>query len=606
MFTIHQLVEQQANLTPSAIALVGEDKQLTYHQLNSKANQLANHLRSLGVKKETLVGIYVERSLETVVGMLGVLKAGGAYVTIDNSYPPEYLQYVLLDTKLSVLLTQDKLVESIPDHEGHIIRLDKDWQEIAKQSETTPANIVEPNNLAYITYTSGTTGGPKGVMLTHQGVCQCWRWFQDSFPLNQNDKVMLKTGLGIDISSRWESFWPLMSGACVVVAKPDGHKDNAYLVELIKREQITMLYFIPTILRLFLDEPGVETCTSLKRVFCGGGALHFTLKENFFGRLSNCELIEVYGSSESILASYWHCKPGGNLEDDSLTRAIPGVSMYILNEQLEWVKPGETGEIYIGSEFVGRGYLNRPQLNAERFISNPFVNDTYPQLYRSKDLARLLPNGIFKLIGRLDRMVKVSGYSIEVEEVEAKLNEHPKVKQAAIAVSKDISGDNNLLAYVVSEELQQESAVQMAAQLRNFLHTKLPEYMIPSSFICLEQFPLLPNGKIDAESLPKPDVLRPALAQEFVAPRNSIEEELAKLWVKVLKVEPIGVYDNFYELGGQSLRGMRLLARVRNFFKVDFPICKFLEEPTVAGMAKTIESSLNSDRIKIECSAAKN
>ncbi|NET66950.1 MAG: amino acid adenylation domain-containing protein [Moorea sp. SIO1G6] len=609
MDRIPQLFEAQVERTPDTIAVVCDNQQLTYRELNGKANQLASYLRSLGVEPETLVGICVERSLDTVVGLLGILKAGGAYVPLDPSYPSERLEFMLHDTQVSVLLTQQKLVAEIPEYQGHLVCLDTDWQKIAVESNTNPVGRVGAENLAYITYTSGSTGKPKGAMMPHRAVCQSWRWLQETFPFVKSDRILHKASLSFDVSSRWELFWPLMAGASVVLAKPDGEKDSAYIVRLIAQEQITVAYFVSSMLSIFLEDPDLKTCRNLRRIFVGGEAFPFALKQRFWERLPNCEAIEIYGSTETIVVSSWNCQPEPEPRNFSITRPIANLPIYILDQQMQPVPRGETGELYVGGDYLVRGYLNRPELTAEKFITNPFENSKVidakaasrrvsqkSKLYKTGDLARYLFDGNIELLGRGDHQVKIRGFRIELGEIEGVLIQHPVVRQAAVIAREDIPGDKRLVAYIVST-LGDESRTAIVPELRRLIQAKLPEYMLPAAFIVLEELPLNPNGKLDRRSLPAPNPERPILEQEFVPPRTSLETKLAQLWSQVLHIHPIGLRDNFFELGGNSLLAIRLLFQVRHAFGVDFPLRTLLEAPTVANMAEVIDKFSNSEEV---------
>jgi amino acid adenylation domain-containing protein/thioester reductase-like protein len=594
MYTIPKLFEIQAEKTPRATAIVFENQQLSYQELNAKASQLAHHLRSLDVKPETLVGICVERSIEMVVGLLGILKAGGAYVPLDPSYPQERFAFMLSDTQVPVLLTQQKLVAELPEYQGRIVCLDTDWDKITVESETNPTSGVRPENIAYVTYTSGTTGKPKGAMMPHLAVCQSWHWLQDTYPFAPEDRVLHKASLSFDVSSRWELFWPLMAGACVILAKPDGQKDSAYQVRLIKQEQITVAYFVSSMLWIFLEEHGLETCSSLRQIFAGGEAVPFALKKRFFERVPDCDLIEIYGATETIVVTSWHCQPFEPPRRFSITRPITKLPIYILDKQLQPVPTGEAGELYVGGEFLIRGYLNRPALTAEKFIPNPFDKSKFNRLYTTGDLARYLPDGNIELLGRGDRQVKIRGFRIELGEIEGALSQHPAVKQAAVIVREDKLSDKRLVAYIVGYP-SEEDRTAIVPELRRFIQEKLPEYMIPSAFVVLDKLPLTPNGKIDWQSLPAPSPARPVLEQEFVAPHTPVETKLAKIWSQVLNIKPIGVCDNFFELGGNSLLAIRLLFQVRHAFGIDLPLRTLLEASTVADMAMAIETFIHSE-----------
>lgn len=610
MDTIVQLFESQVEQTPDTIAVVFENQQLTYWELNAKANQLASYLCTLGVEAETLVGICVERSLDTVIGLLGILKAGGAYVPLDPSYPQERLEFMLEDTQVSVLLTQQKLVVRIPEYQGHLVCLDTDWQKIAeRQSKINPVCDVKPENLAYITYTSGSTGKPKGVMMPHRAVCQSWHWLQQTFPYVPGDRVLHKASLSFDVSSRWELFWPLMAGACVILVKPDGEKDSAYLVRLIAQEQITIAYFVASMLSLFLEEQELKTCKHLRRIFVGGEAFPFALKQRCWERLSNCQVIEIYGSSETVVVSSWDCQPEAeprNFYDPyhkrSISRPIANTQVYVLDEQLQPVPMGVPGELYIGSEGLARGYLNRPELTASKFLPNPFSDQPGTRLYRTGDQGRYLANGNIELLGRIDNQVKLRGYRIELEEIESVLNDHPQVQQAVVIVREDSPGNKRLVAYytpyssdslntnnqVANNPLQTQEIRQLESQLRGYLSARLPEYMVPTAIVMLSSLPLTINGKADRKALPAPETNQAYLKETYVAPRTALEEILVGLWAEILGQDLVGIHDNFFDLGGHSLKVIQVVSRIRQTFDLEISVHHLFKNPTISKLIEVM------------------
>jgi amino acid adenylation domain-containing protein/thioester reductase-like protein len=583
---LHELFEQQVQKTPDAVAVVFSDKRLTYSELNTLANQLAHYLLELGVGPEVLVGVCVERSLEMVVALLGILKAGGAYVPIDPEYPQERLAYMLEDSQVKVLLTESKLVARLGEQQAHLVCLDTDWQAISNSSQENPRSGVLPNHLAYVIYTSGSTGKPKGAMNTHQGVCNRLLWMQQAYVLTPLDSVLQKTPFSFDVSV-WEFFWPLLSGARLVVAQPGGHRDSAYLVKLIAQHQITTLHFVPSMLQVFLEEQGLSSCSCLRQVFCSGEALPKELQEKFFARLG-CSLHNLYGPTEAAIdVTYWQCQPDSDLLTVPIGRPIANTQIYILDPHGKPVPVGVTGELHIGGVGVARGYLNRPQLTAEKFIPNPFASDKASErLYKTGDLVRYLPDGNIEYLGRIDHQVKVRGFRIELGEIEAVLSQHPNVRQTVVIATQEMVGATRLVAYLVANQ----QPAPTIGELRSFLKQKLPEYMVPSAFVVLDSLPLTPNGKLDRKALPDPELAQPELEKTFVAPRTPTEEVLAQIWTQVLRLERVGVTDNFFDLGGHSLTATQLLFRVRNTFKVELPLHALLETPTVAGMAEAIDN----------------
>jgi amino acid adenylation domain-containing protein/FkbM family methyltransferase len=449
---IHQLFEAQVERTPNAIAVVFENQQLTYQQLNAWANQLAHYLQKLGVKPEVLVGICMERSPEMIIGILGILKAGGAYLPLDHTYPEERLAFMLADAQVSMLLTQQSLVKELPQHKAQVICLDSDSQAfIANQSQENPVSRVQPENVAYVIYTSGSTGKPKGVMNSHQGLSNRLLWMQDAYQLTASDRVLQKTPFSFDVSV-WEFFWPLFTGAQLVLAKPGGHQDSAYLVELIAKEQITTLHFVPSMLQVFLEEPGLSKCSSLKRVICSGEALSFELQEKFFTRL-NAQLHNLYGPTEAAIdVTFWNCQRYSNQQIVPIGRPIANTQIYILDRHLHLVPIGVPGELHIGGVGLARGYLNRPELTNEKFIPSPFAPEE--RLYKTGDLARYRGDGNIEFLGRIDHQVKIRGLRIELGEIEAVLNQHPGVQVATTILQEDESRDQRLITYLVPDSKQ--------------------------------------------------------------------------------------------------------------------------------------------------------
>ncbi|MCW5317887.1 amino acid adenylation domain-containing protein [Nostoc sp. KVJ3] len=566
---IHQLFEEQVERTPDAVAVVFENQQLTYHGLNTRANQLAHYLRSLGVSADVLVGICVERSLEMVVGLLGILKAGGAYVPLDPEYPQDRLSFMLEDAQVGVLLTQQHLAESLPQHQARVVHLDKDWVAIAKFSQKNPIAQVEASNVAYVIYTSGSTGQPKGVMLSHSNLCNHMFWMQATFPLTEKDKVLQKTPFGFD-ASVWEFYAPLLAGGQLLIAEPRGHTDSAYLLRLIAQQQVTTIQLVPSLLQMLLEQGGIETCHSLKHVFCGGEVLPITLQESLLSKL-DVNLHNLYGPTEACIdATFWNCQREIYPQVVPIGRPISNTQIYILDQNLQPVPIGVPGELHIGGAGLAKGYLNRPELTQERFIPNPFNNSKFKiqkltlseaewsKLYKTGDLARYLPDGNIEYLSRIDNQVKIRGFRIELGEIEAALSQHQDVQTSVVIVREDIPGNKRLVAYIVP----QPQVAPTISQLRSFLKEKLPEYMVPSAIVILESLPLTPNGKIDRRALPEPEA-RTGIENDIVLPRNLIEEKLTQIWQQVLRVEQIGIHDNFFELGGDSILSIQIISKAK-------------------------------------------
>ncbi|MEH1952720.1 amino acid adenylation domain-containing protein [Nostoc sp.] len=582
---IHKMFEMQVERSPQAIAVVCDNTQLTYQQLNQQANQLAHHLRTLGVGSEVLVGICLERSLEMIVGLLGILKAGGAYVPLDPAYPSERLAFILEDTQTPVLLTQEKLLNNLPPHQAQVICLDSNWQENIQNSQENPVNETTVDHLIYVIYTSGSTGQPKGVMIPHRGICNQLYWKQTTFGLTQADKVLLTISFSFD-PSVWQIFWPLCFGGQLFMARPGGHKDPAYLVKVITEQQITVLALVPSILRVLLEEKGIENCRFLRHIICGGEALPGELIEHFFAQLNLDNVLHnCYGPTEaSIDTTFWTCQRGTNYAIAPIGRPITNAEIHILDENLQPVPVGESGELHIGGIGLARGYLNRPELTIDKFIFNPFSSEPGARLYKTGDLARYLSDGNIEFLGRTDYQVKIRGFRIELGEIEAILGQHPALTQTIVIAREDVIGDKQLVAYIVASPEKIPSQVE----LRRFLSGQLPEYMVPSFFVFLDTLPLNVNGKIDRRALPAPDTFALSLSTNFVPPQNSTEEILANIWARVLRLEQVGIHDNFFELGGNSLLATQVMSRVRQAFRIEIPLQLLFENPTIATLAQAI------------------
>ena len=584
---IHKLFEAQVERTPDAVAVVFEGQQLTYQQLNTKANQLAHHLQVLGVGPEILVGICMERSLEMIVGLLGILKAGGAYVPIDPAYPPERLTFMLEDASVPVLLTQQSLVETLPEHRAFTLCLDTGWDAIAQENSHNPTSNVTSDNLAYMIYTSGSTGRPKGVMVAHEAICNQILCRQTTFHLNETDRVLQTIPISFD-PSVWQIFGPLVAGAPLIVAPPGAHQDSAYLVRLTAEHQITILDFVPSMLKVFLEEPELETCKNLRHVFCGGEPLPVEVCDRFKARLW-ATLSNQYGPTEACIDSTFAiCTNQSYQKTVPIGRPMANKQVYVLDSRLQPVPIGVPGELYIGGG-LARGYLNRPELTTEKFITNPFSNAQETRLYKTGDLVRYLPDGNLEFLGRIDHQVKIRGFRIELGEIESVLSQHPVVDQTTVIPREDVPGDKRLVAYIVpNQESTSTLDTPVATVLRNFLKEQLPEYMVPSAFVLLETLPLTPNGKVDRRALPAPEG---SSESEFtiVAPRTPIEELLTQIWADVLGFERVGIHNNFFELGGHSLLATQLMSRIRTTFGVEVPLRSLFEEPTIAQLAHSVE-----------------
>jgi amino acid adenylation domain-containing protein len=589
---IHQLFEAQVERTPDKVAVVFEGERLTYRELNRRANRLVHYLQQLGVGPEVLVGICMERSLELVVGLLGVLKAGGAYVPLDPTYPNERLAFMAQDAQLSVLLTQQCLLDDLPTFQAQILCLDRlNWQPGSPEDKLlhdacllNSGSGVRAENLAYVIYTSGSTGTPKGVMISHRALCNHMCWLQDTYPLTPADRVLQKTAFSFDVSI-WEFFWPLLTGARLVLARPGGQGDPAYLVELIVSEQISVIYFVASMLSVFLQAPGLQRCQPLKHVFCGGEALPFSVQQRFFAQLPT-QLHNIYGPTETTIdVTSWTCQPESSRQVVPIGRPIANTQIYLLDPFLQPVPVGIPGELYIGGANLARGYLNRPDLTAERFLPHPFSQEPGARLYRTGDLVRYLPDGSLEFLGRLDQQVKLRGFRIELGEIEAVLSQHPAVHQTAVVAREDVPGDKRLVAYVVPRQEQ----LATVNDLQSHVMKHVPTYMVPSAFVLLEVLPLTPNGKVDRKALPAPNATNIARDGAVTMPDTPTEKRLVEIVAVLLGLDNIGIDDNIFLIGGNSFMGLQLVAQVAEVFGVELSLLTLYKAPTVRRLASEIE-----------------
>ncbi|MBD6620278.1 amino acid adenylation domain-containing protein [Komarekiella sp. 'clone 1'] len=587
---IHQLFEAQVQRTPNAVAVVYDNQQLTYQQLNTRANQLAHYLRSLGVGADVLVGVCIERSLEMVVGILGILKAGGAYVPLDPEYPQERLSFMLEDSQVKVLLTQQQLVESLPKHQARIICLDIDWEKIAQNNQSNPLNEATADNLAYVIYTSGSTGKPKGVLVNHNNVTRLFAATDAWYNFNQNDVWTMFHSYAFDFSV-WEIWGALLYGGRLVVVPYLVTRSPELFYQLLAQEQVTVLNQTPSAFRQLIqaEQSGLTTGElNLRLVIFGGETLELKSLQPWFERHGDTspQLVNMYGITETTVHVTYRPLSKADLNHTAsvIGRPIPDLQVYVLDEYKKLAPIGVPGEMYVGGAGVTRGYLHRPELTAESFIYHPFSENPQTRLYKTGDLARYLPNGDLEYLGRIDNQVKIRGFRIELGEIEALLATHPAVWESVVVVREDEPGDKRLIAYVVSNREQSLTITE----LRQFLKATLPDYMIPSAFVMLESLPLTSNGKIDRHALPVPES-REGLKVSFVAPRTPEEEILVKIWADILKVEQVGIHDNFFELGGNSLLGAQVISRLRVAFSIDLSLHRLFVSPTVAELAHNIE-----------------
>ncbi|MGY2420994.1 non-ribosomal peptide synthetase, partial [Pseudomonas tolaasii] len=539
--TLHGLFEAQVERTPDAVAVLADGQRLSYRELNAQANRLAHHLRAHGVQPDSPVAICVERSADMVVGLLAILKAGGAYVPLDPAYPQDRLAYMLEDSAPAVVLVQTATRNLLGDIGVPVVNLDHaNWQHLPSSNPSVAA--LTPQHAAYVIYTSGSTGKPKGVINEHSAVVNRLLWMQEEYGLTADDSVLQKTPFSFDVSV-WEFFWPLFTGARLVMARPGGHKDPQYLCDIIEAEQVTTLHFVPSMLDVFLAHGDVSQAAGLVRVMCSGEALPGSVVRRFKEQLPGSQLFNLYGPTEAAVdVTAWDCSGTSTPDNTPIGKAIANTRMYVLDAHLQPVPLGVSGELYIGGVQVARGYLNRPDLTAERFLNDPFSEG---RLYRTGDVGRFLPDGNIEYLGRNDDQVKIRGLRIELGEIQARLGEFPQILEATVLAREDVPGDKRLVAYYTGEPAASEA-------LRTHLLEQLPEFMVPQVFVHLDAFPLSPNGKLDRKALPAPDMAA-LRTREYEAPQGDTEIALAQLWAELLNVERVGRHDNFFELGGHSL-----------------------------------------------------
>ncbi|MHA3735612.1 non-ribosomal peptide synthase/polyketide synthase [Pseudomonas sp. Eth.TT006] len=593
--TIHGLFEAQVLRAPQAPAVVAGELALTYAELNARANQLARHLRGLGVQADSRVAICVERGLDMVVGLLAILKAGGGYVPLDPAYPLERLAYMLEDSAPLAVLVQGSTRGLLGDVAVPLIDLDQP-QWLSLPTENLSVAELTPQHTAYVIYTSGSTGQPKGVINEHSGVVNRLLWMKDAYQLTAGDTVLQKTPFSFDVSV-WEFFWPLMTGARLVMARPEGHKDPQYLSEIIEREHVTTLHFVPSMLDVFLAHADTARCSTLRQVMCSGEALPGSVVRRFKQQLPNSELHNLYGPTEAAVdVTAWNC--AGPLEqtpdNTPIGKPIANTRMYILDTQQQPVPHGVVGELYIGGVQVARGYLNRPELNAERFLDDPFQPNG--RMYRTGDIARYLPDGNIEYLGRNDDQVKIRGLRIELGEIQARLTGIDGIQEAAVLAREDVPGDKRLVAYYTGAALEIDA-------LRSQLLEHLPDYMVPAVFVHLDALPLSPNGKLDRKALPAPD-LAALTTREYEAPLGEVEVALARLWEELLNVERVGRHDHFFELGGHSLLAVNLVAKMRRA-GLSADIRVLFNQPTLAALAAAVggepEAEVAANLIPADC-----
>ncbi|NEQ24566.1 MAG: amino acid adenylation domain-containing protein, partial [Microcoleus sp. SIO2G3] len=594
---IHHLFEEQAARTPENIALVYEDQQLTYAQLNTRANQLAHYLQALGVGSETVVALCLERSLDMFVGLLGILKAGGAYLPLDPLFPAERLAFMLQDAQVSFVISHSSLVTDgkhlTEDKEQRkVICLDTGWEAIAKQPECNPTSNVQPENLVYVIYTSGSTGKPKGVAVEQQQLLNYLHSILERLDLPEGSSFATVSTFAADLGNT-AIFPALCTGGCLHIISQERATNAEAFAAYCRRHPIDCLKIVPSHLAALLNATCSETILPRQCLILGGEAASWTLIEQIQQRNRDCRILNHYGPTETtvgVLTYPVESKPTHlNSETVPLGRPLANTQVYVLDRQLQPVPIGVPGELYIGGAGLARGYLNRPDLTAERFITNPFNNSKSERLYKTGDLAQYLPDGNLEFLGRADNQVKLRGFRLELGEIEVVLSQHPQVWQAAVSVREDEPGNQQLVAYVVPDRTQPPNT----SDLQSFLRQRLPVYMLPSAIAFLKTLPLTPNGKVDRKSLPPVEGLRPEVQAAYVAPSNEVERTVATIWREMLHVEKVGIHDNFFELGGHSLLIIQLHSKLREKFNKNLSVSDLFQYPTVSSLAKYLSQDRN-------------
>jgi len=583
---IHELFEEQVQKTPDEIALIFGKAQLTYGQLNSRANQLAHLLKARGVGPEVSVGVCMERSIEMIVGLLAILKAGGAYVGLEPTHPTERISFMLRDSGARLLLTEQRLGKTFASWGGECIYLDSEWPEIPVAPVENPANPASVANCAYVLYTSGSTGQPKGVVSEHRASINRFAWMWRTYPFAEGEVCCQKTSLSFG-DSIWEIFGPLLQGVPLVLIPDEVVKDPKFLIGALSANKVTRLVLVPSLLRLILEsrEDLAQQLDALRYCVCSGETLPVELAKSFREQIPHATLINLYGSTE--VAADVMCYEVRNTNDLSsipIGKPIANTNVLILDSNLQPVPLGALGEIYVGGEGLARGYLNNAKLTAEKFEAHGFSSRPGSRMFRTGDIGRYLPDGNIEYHGRRDRQVKIRGYRIELREIEAQLAIHPRVHQAVVVASDSERGDRQLVAYIVAA-----GEAPTDTELRAHLRSKLPDYMIPSAFVLLEALPLTSSGKVNWLALPQPTCAQLATGKDFVAARTSVEKQLATIWAEVLKRDTVGINDNFFEIGGHSLLATQVISRVRKHFQVEMPLRSMFESPTVASLAASLE-----------------
>lgn len=590
--SIQSLFETQVKIAPDAEALVFENQSLTYEELNIRANRLAYYMARKGVEQGDIVALCLERSIEMVVSILAVLKAGAAYVPMDPELPSERLGYMLGDTNAKLILTQENLRNVVSDFahtQENTVYLDNvDLDAVGLDNANIKLNVPDQREQLFnVIYTSGSTGNPKGVMIHHDGIINRVLWMQETYKLSASDRVLQKTTYGFDVSV-WEFIWPLVTGATLVVAKPNGHVDAEYLVNVIREQRITTLHFVPSMLNVFLQAKNAAACESIQRVFCSGEALRANTADNFFEVFPACELHNLYGPTEaSIDVSYWECKPRQSRVSVPIGKPIANIKLHILDENMKHLPVGMVGDLYIEGVGLAKGYLNLPERTEKSFILGAKGSCWEGRrLYKTGDMAKYRRDGNIEFLGRADHQVKIRGYRIETGEIENAIRQHDSVAEVVVATRGQHCEDLRVVAYVV-----EGLASLNVHDIRAFLKSRIPSYMIPAEYFLLSEIPLTLNGKVDRNALLRCEAHLQQSAS-FVEPRDEVEAALAELWSSVLKVDEVSAFDGFFDLGGHSLLATQLVSRIRSRFGIVIGVQHVFEMDSLAEQATFIRTAL--------------
>jgi amino acid adenylation domain-containing protein len=582
---IHELFEAQVERTPDAIALVFDQEEVTYRELNRRSNQLARYLKTVGVGAGTRVGLCIERSVEMVISLLAVLKTGAAYVPLDiHNVPRRRLAFMIEDASLAVLLTEERLREKLPETGVRTISLDAERAAIERQSGENVSDELESESPAYVIYTSGSTGQPKGVQIPHRAVVNLLYAMRAKTKLTQADTLLAVTTLSFDIAGV-EIYLSLMVGARIIIADGESVSDGTRLLTLLEDTRATAMQATPATWRMLIEAGWRGGVGNRLKVLCGGEAISRELAAQLLERGS--EVWNLYGPTETTIYSGGHKLQHGE-EHVPLGRPLANTRLYVLDAAMNPVPIGIYGELHIGGDGLAHGYVNRPELTAAQFIPDPFSALPGARLYRTGDLVRYHDDGTIEFAGRLDYQVKVRGFRIELADIETALNQHEAIRETVVTVHEGTTEDRRLVAYVIAHD---EAQAPNVTQLRAYLKERLPEYMIPSAFLFLRQWPLTPSGKIDRRALPAPDAFRPDLEAAFVAPETFIEQRLASIFMQVLGLKRVGVHDNFFELGGDSLLAAQLVSRARRAFDIELLLRDLFWRPTIAELSLLIEEA---------------